>query len=122
MARTAIPALTRAALIVGAVLGGAAACLAEPDSPGAAPTPATEKVEDAANGLACGSDRTCDPAREYCSVFIGGPAGIPPDHRCAPLPADCPSPPTCECIPEAVIGCRCVVSPEGELTLTCTAP
>lgn len=74
----------------------------------------------ASRGLACGPNLVCDPTTQYCSVFFGGPVGVPPSYACADLPEDCPSPPTCEYI-RTGIGCKCAES-DGRITVTCTAP
>jgi len=71
-------------------------------------------------GFACGPDLVCDPTTQYCSAFFGGPAGVPPNYRCADLPDGCPSPPTCECISTG-IGYKCTES-GGGITVTSTAP
>jgi len=71
--------------------------------------------------FACGPDLVCDPTTQYCSAFFGGPGGVPPNYRCTDLPDDCPSRPTCECIPGIGIGYRCTES-GGSITVTHTAP
>jgi hypothetical protein len=70
--------------------------------------------------LACGPQLTCDPAKQYCSILVGGPVGVPPSYSCTALPAGCGAIPTCECI-RPPIGCSCAEA-SGGLSVTCTAP
>jgi hypothetical protein len=81
-------------------------------------------VSDAAGGrlarMACGPALSCDRNVRYCSVFLGGPRGVPPTYRCLDFPEACGVPASCDCIP-VPIGCVCEGS-EGRITVTCTAP
>lgn len=70
--------------------------------------------------FACGQELTCNPTNQYCSVMIGGPAGVPPIYSCVDVP-DISRRPTCENIPDIGIGCQCAESGVG-ITVTCTAP
>jgi len=70
--------------------------------------------------FACGPELTCDSTKHYCSVFYGGPAGVPPSYACADLPKSAPPPPTCESIPSQ-LGCTCTES-DDRITVTCRTP
>ena len=70
--------------------------------------------------FACGPDITCDRSTQYCSVFSGGPVGVPRNYACAALPDNCLSKPSCACLPER-LGCACSET-GGGITVTCTAP
>ncbi len=62
---------------------------------------------------ACG-DKVCT-ATQYCSEFVGGPAGSEPSYNCMPL-GNCQD---CECL--NVIGCQCSGSGSG-IKVFCAAP
>ena len=91
---------------------------------GTATQPATiagvSRVSIAGQAFACGPELVCNPATQYCSVFAGGPVGVPKSYACAALPDNCLSNPSCNCLPER-IGCTCDQS-DGRITVTCTAP
>jgi hypothetical protein len=63
--------------------------------------------------MPCG-DKACT-ADQYCSQFVGGPAGSEPSYSCLPL-GDCQD---CECL--NVIGCQCSGTASA-IKVFCAAP
>jgi hypothetical protein len=84
------------------------------------PTIAEATPVSRAQSFACGPDLVCNASTQYCSVFAGGPVGVPKSYSCTTLPDTCLPNPSCGCLPER-LGCTCTES-EGRLTVTCTAP
>src|SRR4029434_2816978 len=85
------------------------------------PTGGRDSGGDGGRGFVCGRNLVCNPTTQYCSVFFGGPAGVPPNHGCTDLPDRCRSHRACDCVPSAGRGCKCTES-GGGITVTCTAP
>jgi hypothetical protein len=64
---------------------------------------------------------TCITGETYCGVQEIADRGGDYMAMCHPLPASCPSPPTCDCIQgSSSINCTCFAS-GGELTVTCSS-
>jgi hypothetical protein len=97
--------------IAGALFCGAAALADEP----------AETASSAEGGIACGPALACEQTTQYCHIVVGGPGGVPSGYSCADLPEGSLSPPTCENMADAWIGCECTES-SGGITVTCKAP
>lgn len=76
----------------------------------------------------------CDGSINYCKVNTGGgptpPPGPPPEplcdmapaqNRCIPLPAECLSMATCQCVTSQQGNCGCKVD-HGGITVNCVLP
>lgn len=79
----------------------------------------------------CG-DLVCDAASTFCQVILPGLPGSDPTYSCKPIPEECSSDISCECISpyicanpcENVGGCGeyCSIEADGSITGTCALP
>jgi hypothetical protein len=76
---------------------------------------------DAGRSFACGPVLRCDLDAQYCEAFSGGiRAGV--RYRCATLPTECGSAPSCACMGPQPEPASCRQEADGSIFITINAP